>query len=74
MRDLDEKPYSPCEARVAKYFSDTMGIGGGDDPIAFIIASHMALADDRRELKLRLAAERKKYSDMIAAIALGAGA
>ena len=42
-RDFDRHPYSPDEERVAKYISDLTGIGGGDDPIGFLIASHRTL-------------------------------
>ena len=43
MRDLDEKPYSPEEAKAAKYLMELTGIGGGDDPVGFLIASHREL-------------------------------
>lgn len=36
-RDLDAKPYSADEARVAKWFSDH-GVGGGVDPIGAMIS------------------------------------
>jgi hypothetical protein len=52
-RDFEKNPYSADEARVAKWFADTAGIGGGDDPIGALIASHEYLAAD-------LAAERKR--------------
>jgi len=39
MRDFDKNPYSPDEARVAKFFGDK-GTGGGDDPIGALMASH----------------------------------
>lgn len=50
MRDLDKQPYSPDEQRVAQFFFDA-GLGGGDDPIGFIIASHVSLAADRNEAR-----------------------
>lgn len=43
-RDLDKQPYSDDEQRVARYISDICGIGGGDDPIGFLIASHKHLS------------------------------
>jgi hypothetical protein len=46
VRDLTEKPYSPDEKRVAKFFAD-LGVGGGDDPIGFLLASHAYLASER---------------------------
>ena len=53
MRDLEKNPYSACEARVAKFFFD-LGIGGGDDPIGFLMASHQVLAAERLELLEKL--------------------
>ena len=50
-RNLEEKPYSPDEARVAKWFSDTAGIGGGDDPIGALIASHEYVVAERNRLR-----------------------
>ena len=38
-RDFDASPYERQEQRVAEYLS-SLGIGGGDDPIGFLIASH----------------------------------
>lgn len=38
-RDMDARPYSADEARVAKFFFDR-GTGSGDDPIGAILASH----------------------------------
>jgi len=29
MRDFDKNPYTPCEKRIAEFFSEK-GIGGGD--------------------------------------------
>jgi len=49
-RDIEKNPYSPDETRVAKFFYD-LGVGGGDDPIGSIIASHQVLAEERRQLK-----------------------
>lgn len=50
MRDIDKNPYSEDEARVAQFFFDA-GLGGGDDPIGFIIASHQVLAAERNDLR-----------------------
>lgn len=44
-RDMEKNPYTPDEARVAKYLMDLTGIGGGDDPIGFLLASHRILVD-----------------------------
>lgn len=37
-RDFESNPYSPEEARVAAWLSER-GVGGGNDPIGFILAS-----------------------------------
>lgn len=50
MRDIEKQPYSADEQRVAQFFFD-LGTGGGDDPVGFIIASHQALAADRKALR-----------------------
>ena len=39
-RDMDTHPYSADEQRVAAWLVAKIGIGGGDDPIGFLIASH----------------------------------
>jgi len=49
-RDIDANPYSSDELRVAKYIVDFTGIGGGDDPIGFLIVSHRTLVDERKKL------------------------
>ncbi len=54
MRDLEKNPYSACEARVAAFLHEMGGIGGGDDPIGFLMASHAALSAERRELLEKL--------------------
>lgn len=46
-RDLSVKPYTYEEARIAKYLFQLTGIGAGDDPVGFLIASHAALVEDR---------------------------
>lgn len=38
-RDIVANPYSPDEERVVRWMVATSGIGGGDDPIGFIMAS-----------------------------------
>jgi len=37
-RDFESQPYSPDEQRVASWLM-AHGIGGGDDPIGFILSS-----------------------------------
>jgi len=51
MRDIEKNPYTKDEARVAKWLGDKTGIGGGDDPIGFLIASHEELALQCRTFK-----------------------
>jgi len=53
MRNLDEKPYSREEAEVAKYLMELTGIGGGDDPIGSLIASHRELVRQRAVLSAK---------------------
>jgi len=45
---LDGGEYTPEQQRVANYISDLTGIGGGNDPIGFLMASHTILVYDRR--------------------------
>jgi hypothetical protein len=47
-RDFDIHPYSKDEERVAEYLNGVAGIGGGNDPIGFIMASHRFLSDFRK--------------------------
>jgi hypothetical protein len=54
-RDFEKNPYTPDERRVAAYINEAVGIGGGDDPIEFLILSHQCLAAERLELKQELA-------------------
>jgi hypothetical protein len=52
-RDIEARPYSPDEARVAQWFFDK-GTGGGADPIGAMIASHEHLAAERNELRKQI--------------------
>jgi len=56
-RDFDKNPYTPDEARVAAFFSDR-GVGGGDDPIGFLLASYEYIVEQRNTLELLLHKER----------------
>lgn len=38
-RDFETYPYSKDEQRVAEWLMEHLGIGGGDDPIGFLLAS-----------------------------------
>lgn len=40
-------PYSEDESRVVNYLDGLVGIGGGADPIGFLIASHNMLVMQR---------------------------
>lgn len=56
MRDFDQNPYSSDELRVVEYLSKMLpGIGAGDDPISFLMASHGELAVMLKEAKEELA-------------------
>lgn len=69
MRDLDKRPYSIDEKRVAEWWATKIGVGGGDDPIGCLIVSHECMAADRKYFKdllhrFRDYAERKmRYPD-----------
>jgi hypothetical protein len=43
-RDLDKNPYSPDEQRIAQFFFER-GLGGGDDPVGFILSSYAYLVE-----------------------------
>jgi hypothetical protein len=53
-RDLDEHPYSSDEQRVADFLYER-GVGGGDDPIGFLLASYADVVAERNEMRSRLA-------------------
>jgi hypothetical protein len=42
--------------RVAKWIDSKAGIGGGDDPIGFLLASHEMLARERKDLRREIIA------------------
>lgn len=50
-RDFDKEPYTREEQRIVKYIDEASNglVGGGDDPVAFLIASHGALIAARKE-------------------------
>jgi hypothetical protein len=64
MRDLDKNPYSPDEERVAKWIMDKTDIGGGDDPIGFLMASHEYAIHQRNELQKQNAKFRKVANEL----------
>lgn len=53
LRNLDKDPYSPREAEAAKSLSNLIGLGGGDDPVRFLITSHRDLLRQRKILKAK---------------------
>lgn len=53
-RDIKVNPYTPDEHRVANYFFHEVGVGGGDDPIGYLIASHATIARELKELKTEI--------------------
>lgn len=53
MRDMKAKPYTDAEKRVADYLTQLTDnqIGGGEDPIGFLMASHAYLVHERAEVR-----------------------
>lgn len=54
MRDFDKSPYTHDEMRVAKWIVETGGIGGGDDPIGFLLNSYEMIKIEHTVLKRQL--------------------
>ena len=52
-RDFDKRPYSPDEARVAAFLAER-GVGGGDDPIGFILVSYALVIEERNAAREEL--------------------
>lgn len=50
-RDFTKEPYTNCEKRIVRYIQEATGgqLGGGDDPVGFLIASHRVLQTWYRE-------------------------
>lgn len=53
--------YTPDQARVAAWIVKLSGIGGGDDPIGFLMASHEAMRAQRDEAQSAVTAWREVY-------------
>jgi hypothetical protein len=53
MRDI---PYDANESRVAQWIMDRTGIGGGDDPIGFILASYDYKISEMDAMRAKIAA------------------
>jgi len=58
-RDIKKNSYSSDEMRVAEFFYDR-GLGGGDDPIGFLLASYAYLVAERNELRSRISQQLKE--------------
>lgn len=68
MRDFEQRPYSPDEERVARFLAQESGLGGGDDPIGFLMASHQFAIESRN----LYAEEREQLSKRIAVLEIQA--
>lgn len=44
--------YTKDQKRVAKWINDNLGVGGGDDPIGFVLASLMEISTDKTKTLL----------------------
>jgi len=55
---MDDNPYSLDEGRVAEWLVKLSGdmVGGGPDPIGFLLSSYEYLIMERKELKQHIAA------------------
>ena len=53
MRDTETNPYSPDEARVAKFLVELSGgnVGAGDDPIGFLMSSYAYMSHQRGKVR-----------------------
>ena len=49
-RDFDKNPYSADEQRVAKWLDEKGGMGGGEDPIGFLMVSYDYLVYQRNQI------------------------
>lgn len=49
-RDLDKNPYSDDEMRIVAFLNER-GVGGGDDPIGFLLASYALVCSQRNQLQ-----------------------
>lgn len=68
-RDLDKNPYSPDEQRVADWLCKRSGenIGGGDDPIGFLMVSYeyvMASNANLRREVMNLSAKVDEFMEL----------
>lgn len=61
MRDIEKRPYTADETRVARYFADR-GTGGGDDPIGAMLAGYAWAVEQRNQYRAALEAIAKEQS------------
>lgn len=50
-----ETPYDAQEVRVAQWIVDRTGVGAGDDPVGFILASYDLKIREMEDMRQRLA-------------------
>jgi hypothetical protein len=65
-RNMVARPYSADEERVVKYIVDLTDIGGGPDPIGFLIASHNALVERLRAGRAAVVEECRQAAETAA--------
>jgi hypothetical protein len=65
-RNMVARPYSADEERVVKYIVDLTDIGGGPDPIGFLIASHNALVERLRADRAAVVEECRQAAETAA--------
>lgn len=67
-RSIEKLPYTPDEQRVVEWLLKVSNnsIGGGDDPIGFLLASHEMINHERLELKREVAALRLDNQRLVA--------
>ena len=63
-RDFHADPYTPDEARVAQWLVEKAGIGGGADPIGFMLASYELIRLERDSFRQDALIYRKQQTEM----------
>ena len=53
---MREAPYNAQETRVAAWLTERTGIGAGDDPVGFILASYDLKIREMEDMRTKLAA------------------
>ncbi len=59
-RNIERVPYSRQEKRVVEYLNASADLGGGDDPVGFLIACHAWLRSEVKQLRVAELASRRK--------------